>query len=264
MLTNPTYGPFVPGSRDDARIQVPGPGLRLIDRSAHFLAYASLLRPRCAAATAVGSSASLAPAVAGARAGWRWRSPRFVGFLALPDLSELRQLLLAAVGPRAPARPAAELRRATARRPSTRWPSPSARCCRCWAAAATASWSSSPRRRSSCSAPGSTGWRGWPSRRWSASPPPGILCTRFDFPFLAARAYIDIPYLAFVIWAAALRAGAPAPRRDRLGPAGLRRAAAPGGVADHRPVLPVDVRRASSAPAMTRPRALIRWARYAA
>jgi len=41
MLTNPTYGPFVPGSRDDARIQVPGPGLRLIDRSAHFLAYAA-------------------------------------------------------------------------------------------------------------------------------------------------------------------------------------------------------------------------------
>jgi hypothetical protein len=40
-LINPTYGPFVPGSRDDARIQVPGPGLRLIDRSAHFLAYAS-------------------------------------------------------------------------------------------------------------------------------------------------------------------------------------------------------------------------------
>ena len=29
MLTNSTYGPFVPGSRDDARIQVPGPGLRL-------------------------------------------------------------------------------------------------------------------------------------------------------------------------------------------------------------------------------------------
>ncbi len=31
-----------------------------------------------------------------------------------------------------------------------------------------------------------------------------LLCTRFDFPFLAARGYIDIPYLAFVIWAAAL------------------------------------------------------------
>ena len=41
MLTNSTYGPFVGGSRDDARIQVPGPELRLIDRSAHFLAYAS-------------------------------------------------------------------------------------------------------------------------------------------------------------------------------------------------------------------------------
>jgi hypothetical protein len=41
MLTNPTYGPFVPGSRDDARIQVPGPGLRLIDRTPHFLAYAA-------------------------------------------------------------------------------------------------------------------------------------------------------------------------------------------------------------------------------
>jgi hypothetical protein len=31
-----------------------------------------------------------------------------------------------------------------------------------------------------------------------------LLLTRFDFPFLAARAYIDIPYLAFVVWAAAL------------------------------------------------------------
>jgi hypothetical protein len=35
----------------------------------------------------------------------------------------------------------------------------------------------------------------------------GLLCTRFDFPFLAARGYIDIPYLAFVVWAAALEAG---------------------------------------------------------
>jgi hypothetical protein len=31
-----------------------------------------------------------------------------------------------------------------------------------------------------------------------------LLLTRFDFPFLAARAYIDIPYLALIIWAAAL------------------------------------------------------------
>ena len=34
----------------------------------------------------------------------------------------------------------------------------------------------------------------------------GLVCTRFDFPFLAARAYVDIPYLAFVVWAAALEA----------------------------------------------------------
>jgi Dolichyl-phosphate-mannose-protein mannosyltransferase len=31
-----------------------------------------------------------------------------------------------------------------------------------------------------------------------------LLCTRFDFPFLAVRGYIDIPFLALVIWAAAL------------------------------------------------------------
>jgi hypothetical protein len=36
-----------------------------------------------------------------------------------------------------------------------------------------------------------------------------ILCTRFDFPFLAARAYIDIPYMAFVIWAAVLEVQRP-------------------------------------------------------
>ena len=36
-----------------------------------------------------------------------------------------------------------------------------------------------------------------------------LLLTRFDFPFLAARAYIDIPYLAFVIWAAALEVERP-------------------------------------------------------
>jgi hypothetical protein len=36
-----------------------------------------------------------------------------------------------------------------------------------------------------------------------------LLLTRFDFAFLAARGYIDIPYLAFVVWAAALEAGRP-------------------------------------------------------
>src|SRR3954454_24083775 len=39
-----------------------------------------------------------------------------------------------------------------------------------------------------------------------------VLCTRFDFPLLALRAYIDIPYLALVVWAAALEA-----RRPRRG-----------------------------------------------
>jgi hypothetical protein len=40
-----------------------------------------------------------------------------------------------------------------------------------------------------------------------------LICSRFDFPFLAARAYIDIPYLAFIVWAAALEAERP--RRGR-------------------------------------------------
>ncbi len=36
-----------------------------------------------------------------------------------------------------------------------------------------------------------------------------LLATRFDFPFLAARGYIDVPYLAVVIWAAVIEARAP-------------------------------------------------------
>jgi hypothetical protein len=36
-----------------------------------------------------------------------------------------------------------------------------------------------------------------------------LLCTRFDFPFLALRAYVDVPYLALVVWAAALEAARP-------------------------------------------------------
>jgi hypothetical protein len=36
-----------------------------------------------------------------------------------------------------------------------------------------------------------------------------LLCTRFDFPFLALRAYVDIPYLALVVWAGALEAQRP-------------------------------------------------------
>ena len=37
-----------------------------------------------------------------------------------------------------------------------------------------------------------------------------LLMTRFDYPFLAARGYIDIPYMALVVWAACSRR---APRR---------------------------------------------------
>jgi len=36
-----------------------------------------------------------------------------------------------------------------------------------------------------------------------------LLCTRFEFPFLAARGYLDIPYLAMIVWAAALETQRP-------------------------------------------------------
>src|SRR4051812_17614936 len=36
-----------------------------------------------------------------------------------------------------------------------------------------------------------------------------LLLTRFDYPFLAARGYIDIPYMALVVWAATLEATRP-------------------------------------------------------
>src|SRR3954453_14197299 len=39
--------------------------------------------------------------------------------------------------------------------------------------------------------------------------PAVLLVTRFAFPFLAARCYIDIPYMALVIWAAALELARP-------------------------------------------------------
>ncbi|HWC27858.1 MAG TPA: hypothetical protein VG474_14810 [Solirubrobacteraceae bacterium] len=50
-----------------------------------------------------------------------------------------------------------------------------------------------------------------------------LLVTRFDFPFLAARGYIDIPYLAVVIWAAVIELRAP--RRHPLIVLGLLAAA---------------------------------------
>ena len=42
-----------------------------------------------------------------------------------------------------------------------------------------------------------------------------LLLTRLDYAFLAARGYIDIPFMAMVVWAAALEARAPAPRGAR-------------------------------------------------
>src|SRR4051794_39433561 len=36
-----------------------------------------------------------------------------------------------------------------------------------------------------------------------------LLLTRFDYPFLAARGYIDIPYMALVVWAAVLEGTRP-------------------------------------------------------
>ena len=67
-----------------------------------------------------------------------------------------------------------------------------------------------------------------------------LLLTRFDFAFLAARGYIDVPYMAIVVWAAVLEASRP----SAAGPcsccsalAGLLR---PGGVDPRRAVLPVD------------------------
>jgi hypothetical protein len=50
-----------------------------------------------------------------------------------------------------------------------------------------------------------------------------LLVTRFDYPFLAARGYIDVPYLAVVIWAAVIEARAP--RRHPLVVLGLLAAA---------------------------------------
>ena len=50
-----------------------------------------------------------------------------------------------------------------------------------------------------------------------------LLVSRFDFPFLAARGYIDIPYLAVVIWAAVIELRAP--RRHPLVVLGLLAAA---------------------------------------
>jgi hypothetical protein len=53
-----------------------------------------------------------------------------------------------------------------------------------------------------------------------------LLLTRFDYPFLAARGYVDIPYMALVVWAAVLEARHPrrgVPVLVLLGLAGMLR-----------------------------------------
>ena len=57
-----------------------------------------------------------------------------------------------------------------------------------------------------------------------------LLLTRFDYPFLAARGYIDIPYMALVVWAAMLEATRPRRGVPVLLLLAARRAAAPRGV----------------------------------
>ena len=173
-------------------------------------------------------------ALAGARAGHAGRVPR------LPDVSQLRLLLLAAVGPRAAARrqptfdgyraptehPLADrLRRAALARSATGAD-------RVMVGATLASFvvlaaglyrlgagvvhaARRPRRRRAAAARAST----------SRSSP-------------RAR-YIDIPYLALRRLGGGARGRAPAARHAGVRAARLRRAAAPGGVAAQRPVLPV-------------------------
>ena len=75
--------------------------------------------------------------------------------------------------------------------------------------AATASWSlRHAGLASSSSSRGSTGSAAAAFTRVGSSPRRSS-ARGFDFPFLAARGYIDIPYLALVVWAAALEAERP-------------------------------------------------------
>ena len=170
----------------------------------------------------------------------RLRWAPLIGFLRLPDLSQLRQLLLAAVGPRAAARASSRPSTATARRPSTRSPSPSARCSRSSAIRPTGSWSA-PRSASFVvlvRRPLPPGARRR-SRRSSAWPPPPC-CARAS----TSRSWPRAPTSTsrtwrFVVWAAALEAERPRRGTVVFVLLALRRAAAPGGVAAERPVLAV-------------------------
>ena len=67
-----------------------------------------------------------------------------------------------------------------------------------------------------------------------------LILTRFDFPSLAVRGYIDIPFMATIVWAGALEAARP--RRGLVGLPAARRGGpdAARGVDPVGPLLPVD------------------------
>ena len=165
-------------------------------------------------------AARAAPRCAGDR-GDGWRAIVFAllclgvrdRVLRLPDLPDLRLLLLAAVGARAPARPHAGRSTASATRPSIRWRSPRARCCRSSASVGDRLWIALILASFLALVAGV-----YRLGRLAATPLVGavagaLLLTRFDYPFLAARGYIDIPYMALVVWAAVLEAQRAAARR---------------------------------------------------
>ena len=159
------------------------------------------------------------------------------GFFLYPTYPNYDSPLLAALGARAPPPRAAVASRPTAPRPSIRWRSRSARSCRSSATAPTACssrswWRASSRSSSGCTALGRTAF----------TPLVGVVAavlviTRFDFPFLAARGYIDIRSTSRSSSGPRCSSCAGRGVADRPRAARARRDAAPGGVAAHRPVL---------------------------
>ena len=164
-----------------------------------------------------GRTACVAVLAGRPRAGHAGRVPR------LPDLSQLRQLLLAdlgrellhgdhAVASTPTARPTEHPLAIVVRRGAVaRWATGGDRVMVCATLASFVVLAAGLYRLG----------RGRRSRRSSASLAAALLCTRFDFPFLAARGYIDIPYLAFVDVGGGAGGRAPAAR-----PAGVRAAGA--------------------------------------
>ena len=67
-----------------------------------------------------------------------------------------------------------------------------------------------------------------------------LLLTRFDFAFLAARGYVDVPYMALVVWAAVMEAVRPRRGWPVFALLAAGGAAAAGGLDADRPLLPVD------------------------